>query len=661
MKRPLLLLSLFVCLSFFAKAQDDFAYGTFTNEDMSMQQYDKDTSAHAVVLNEFGRAKIDATNDDVVRLVYQYHVKIKIFDNEGINQGNIVIPLYNNDGDSFEEINQIKGITTYKDNDGLIKTAELDNSKIFRVKENKHYTLVKFAMPAVVKGCTIEYTYTIFSPFYQNFHSWQFQSDIPKIYSEYDVHIPGFWDFNASMRGALKLTKNTAEVESGCFEFVGAKSDCSHFVYGMKDIPAFVEEAHMTSPNNFLSAIYFQLIEYTDLQGGGKHKMAREWKDVDYDLKHADYFGDQARKKDFFKEKIIPVIAGKTDSLDKAKAVYEYIKKNIKWNDFFGIVSDDGVRRAFVNHSGNVSDINLSLVAALNAAGLNADPVLLSTRENGFIVKLYPATGDFNYVIAKVDIGGTSYLLDATEPLLTFGMLPMRCLNDQGRVMSLDKPSYWIDLNTSQKQVNTYSLDLTLQPDGKIKGTMTHYSLGYAAYEKREEIKKFNSVDEYVESLDEKSPKFKIINSEVDNVDSLDLPLVEKYDIEIKEFSSMSSNRLGFNPFINDRMTVNPFKLAERTYPVDWGMPSITRYVLTLHLPVGYSIENAPQNVGIALPNDGGSFITQFETTDNEFTFSHVLQIKKSVYSPEEYPYLKELFSKIILSEGNQIILKKNQ
>ncbi len=38
--------------------------------------------------------------------------------------------------------------------------------------------------------------------------------------------------------------------------------------------------------------------------------------------------------------------------------------------------------------------------------------------------------------------------MDATDPLLSFGMLPMRCLNDQGRVMSLISLSYWIDIAT---------------------------------------------------------------------------------------------------------------------------------------------------------------------------------------------------------------------
>jgi hypothetical protein len=77
-------------------------------------------------------------------------------------------------------------------------------------------------------------------------------------------------------------------------------------------------------------------------------------------------------------------------------------------------------------------------------------------------------------------------------------------LNDQGRVFSLDKPSYWIDMNTKQRENVTYSIDLTLQDDGKMKGTITRYSSGYSGYLRRKEIKKFNSVKEYVESIAEK-------------------------------------------------------------------------------------------------------------------------------------------------------------
>jgi hypothetical protein len=659
MKRILPLLLTCIVLTIAANAQD-FPYGTFSQEELKMKTYVNDTSAHALVLREYGTATIQVTNADEIRLVYTYHVKIKIFDNEGVYRANVALPIYSDGDQNYEKIEDIKGVTTSIDGDGQVKKTELNSDKIFTIKDDKHFSTVKFAMPGIRSGCIVEYKYTMETPYIQNFHSWLFQAEIPKVYSEYEIHIPAFWNYNASIRGSLKLAKTVADVEKGCFTLRGATCDCSHFIYAMKDIPALIEEDYMTSPRNFLAGIYFEMSDYTNIENGANIKLAKEWKDVDYEFKHADYFGSQLKRKGLLADKIAPVIAGKTDSLEKAKAVYAYIQKNMKWNGNNDYGSVDGIRQALNNHSGNAGDINLALAAALYAAGFSPDAVMLSTREHGLINRLYPAVGEFDYVIAKVDIGGKSYLLDATDPELSFGMLPLRCLNDQGRAMSLDKPSYWVDLETKQKENNTYLLDLTLQPDGKMKGSMTHYSLGYAAYLKRKEIKKFNSVDEYVESLDEKDSKFKILSSEVTNLDSLDLPVSEKYEIEIDEFKDMDRDKLGFNPFILDWRTTNPFKLAERSYPVDWGMPSMDMFTLTMHLPAEYVVDTPPQTISIALPNKGGSFVTLFETADNNtFTFSHVVQFSKSTYSPEEYPYLKELYNRIILSEKEKIIFKK--
>jgi hypothetical protein len=659
MKKLLLFLLTIITLSITAKAQD-FDYGNIKQEDVDMKQYNKDTSAHAVVLNEFGKSRIDIVSDDHIKIIYEYHVKIKIFDSKGFDQGNVQIDLRNNDEDS-ETAENIKGVTTYTNDNGGVSKTELDMSKVYKTKVNKYWSAVKFAMPSIRNGCIIEYSYTTYSPYLELFPKWEFQSDIPKMHSEYDVHIPGFWTFNASLRGSIKLTKNISEIERECFTSGGAKSDCSHLVFGMSDIPAFIEETDMTSRNNFLSAVYFQISEWQNPYTGVKKKVAKEWKDVDYDLKHSEYFGSLLKRKDLFKDRIIPVIAGKTDSLAKAKAVYQYIQKTLKWDKFNGIGSDDGIRKVLETHSGNVAQINLALAAALNAAGLNAEAVLLSLRDNGFVNKLYPVQDEFDYVVIKVDIGGKTYLLDATDPLLPFGTLPLKCLNDQGRVMSLDKPSYWIDMNINQqRKTSTVALDLTLQPDGKLKGTMIKYSIGYEAYEQRKAIKKFNSVDEYVESLDEESSKFKILNSEVTNLDSLDLPLVEKYDIEIKEYNSgLYHDRLTFNPYLTDYITRNPYRLQERNYPIDRGMPLTRRFSLIVHLPDNYTVDTPPQNIAIGLPDKGGVFETFYQPDTNSFTFSHIIQFNKSIYSSEEYPYLKELFNKIILSEKAPIILKK--
>jgi hypothetical protein len=655
MKKALLIALVTIGIQHLAKAQD-FKEG-FVVEEVSMQKYDKDPEAHAVYLNEFGNSRIDITNDDHIRLIHDYHAKIKIFDNKGFDSGTIEIPVRNND-EVAEEVMDIKGFTYYTDDNGLMQKTELDPKKVFKVKDYKYRSTVKFALPGLRNGCVIEFSYKLISPFWDSFRRWEFQDNIPKIHSQYEVHIPGFWSFNATLKGYLKLSKTSSEVERGCFTSHGASSDCSHIVYAINDIPAFIEEDYMTSPKNFLSAIDFELVEWTNPYTSVKTLVSKEWKDIDRQLKNDENFGSQLKRKDLMRERMAPAIAGKTNDMDKAQAIYSYLQKWYKWNDYIGIGSSDGIKKAMDAHTGSVGDINLSLISALNSAGINTEAVLLSTREHGNINTLYPVLSDFNYVIAKANIDGNSYYLDASDPLLSFGLLPLSCLNDKGRVISLDKPSYWVELSGLQKANSTRALDLTLLDNGKIKGTITNYYTGYDAYKKRKSIKKFNSVDEYIEDLDAKLPKIKILKSNISNLDSLNMPLGEILEVEIDAFENMKA-QLVFNPYFWNKITTNPFKLAERDYPVDWGMASDDRLLLTMHLPSQYIVETPPQNAAFALPNNGGMFATNYDNQGDTFTVSNITRFNKGIYTPNEYPYLKELYNKIILIEKADMVFKK--
>ena len=107
MRKTLLFLLLITALFSRAGAQD-FKYGAVTREQMDMKSYAKDTSAHAVVLQEFGKSRIDVGGDDNIKLQYLYHVKIKIFDSKAFDKGTVEIPVYNNsDADSFEDVQDI--------------------------------------------------------------------------------------------------------------------------------------------------------------------------------------------------------------------------------------------------------------------------------------------------------------------------------------------------------------------------------------------------------------------------------------------------------------------------------------------------------------------------------------------------------------------------
>ena len=70
----------------------------------------------------------------------------------------------------------------------------------------------------------------------------------------------------------------------------------------------------------------------------------------------------------------------------------------------------------------------------LRFAGLEANPVLVSSRGNG--VPLFPTLNGFDYVISIVQFPDNSYiLLDATEMYSLPNVLPVRALNWDGRIV----------------------------------------------------------------------------------------------------------------------------------------------------------------------------------------------------------------------------------
>jgi len=640
----------------YAGAQD-FEYGKITGEDLGLKNIAFDSSANAVVIKEFGTSTIELKND-VFSVVFMYHVKIKIFNKNGFNHGNIVIPLR-----IHKEVDdEVVGLraTTYNLVNGGVTQTELDNKNTFKEKANKYVTLYKFTMPNLQEGSIIEYSYRLTSPGIFNFRSWEFQSNIPKIHSEYIANIPAVYNYNIALRGGRKLTTQKSEVSKRCFRYGPHEVNCSKMIYIMKDVPALIEEDYMTAASNFKSAIYFELSHYTDMQGQ-ERRITKNWKDIDKELMDERSFGLQLKKGDLFKELLPAVLGGATDELDKARAVYAYIQKNIKRNGYIGIYSENTIKTALDRHAGNTGDINLALVAALNEADLDAEALILSTRTNGTVNDLYPVISEFNYVVAKVNIGGTSYLLDATVPMLPFGLLPLHCINGKGRVIPLKKPSYWYDIAASQKQTTKYILNATLTDEGILKGELMTVSAGYRALQKRERINEAGSADQFVEELDEQMPHIKIGKHRIDNIDSLENPLVEAYEIEMKLFDNMNNAQFYLNPFFINRTDKNPFNLNERSYPVDLGAAIDDRLTMTIKLPDNIVLANEPKNMSLALAEGGGKYQTMTTQTGNTLVFHQLMQLNNPVYSPDDYLSLKEFFSRIIQFQKTDILLKKTK
>jgi hypothetical protein len=655
--KKIFLLSLFYLLVLSAHAQE-FKFGEVYHSDYNFDRKKIDSNAKAVVLKEVGTARLQIDESQGQMVVYfDYHVRVKIFNKEGFDKANVVITVRKSD--NSQEFVQDIVATTYNLEDGRMIRTDMEKKALFNENKTKYKSLTKFTLPNIKEGSIIEYSYRIVSPFIFNFRTWNFQDDIPKVSSEFVAFIPANYNYNVLLRGFEKLSDQKSEISKECLRIAGIAMDCSKMTYVMNNVPAFIEEDYMTAPSNFLSAIYFELSDVQHINGS-KQAYTKSWKDVDYELGTDRTLGGQMKRKDVFKDLMPKILEGTTDDLSKAKAVYNYIKKQLKWNQWYASFSDENMKTILENRTGSVGDINLTLIAALSAANLDAEAVLLSTRDHGIVNKIYPVITEFNYVVAKVNIGNTSYLLDATEPLTPFGLLPLRCINDQGRVINLKKPSYWIDLKASQKSISKNVLIGTLGEDGKIRGTYSTTTLGYVALNRRKEIKKHASLDEYVEKLDEEMSNVSILKHEILNVDSVEQPLMETYEIEFMVSDKVGEkDQLFLNPFLLNRISKNQFNLNERTYPVDLGSPLDERTVTNITLPAKFSVLEKPKDMAIGLPNDGGRYLLQTSFEGNVLAVSQILQLNNAIYPAEIYLYLKEFYSKIIQNQKTDVLLKK--
>ncbi|CAN5335528.1 hypothetical protein BH10BAC4_BH10BAC4_17590 [soil metagenome] len=503
--RPIFLASLIIgCLVSIAKAQD-FEFGKVRSAELEMKSYPADTTAGAVVLSEFGEAHIETS--DRVTLTFLYHSKIKILKRSGFEKANFAIVLQKSNG-SQEHWLSLEAVTHNLDGTS-IKTSSMDSKAFFVDKASKYYDIIKFTLPDIRIGSVIEVRYTLSSPFFFNFRSWEFQDDIPKIRSEYWANIPANYDFNIALKGYLQLSKTENKIIKDCFVAGGITADCTLIKYIMENIPAFPEEEFMTAKSNYLSAINFELSQIRTFDGR-VDRISRDWKDVDDELRQHENFGKQIRKaRGLDDPKLKSLVGNETNPLQKATIIYEYIKGWFAWDGTYSKYSVNDTKKAYESQKGNVGDINLTLIGVLQSYDVDADPVMLSTRSNGEATKLYPVLSEFNYVIARVKIGEKTYLLDATDDFLPFGMLPIRCLNGSGRLISKTESS-WVELNPREKKKTFTMVEMKLMDDGKFDGKILIQSHGYAAMMTRREIASSKDHASYGASVEKK-----MLNAEI--------------------------------------------------------------------------------------------------------------------------------------------------
>ena len=235
----------------------------------------------------------------------------------------------------------------------------------------------------------------------------------------------------------------------------------------LSNVPAMKEEAYSGNIDNYSTGLKFEL-NYVDFPGVPIKNYSTTWEDVSKSIYDVDAFGNELDRSNYFEDDLDNLLNGVSNPKEKIERVFSYVVNKMTWNNYVSYYTNEGVKEAYKKGSGNIADINLMLVAMLRKANLNANPVLVSTKDHG--MPLFPTRNGFNYVIAAVELPEGVVLLDATNKDAEIGILKSSIMNWQGRIIKKDGSSGWVSLSPKAPAVKSAMVNVNIKSDMTVSG-----------------------------------------------------------------------------------------------------------------------------------------------------------------------------------------------
>ncbi len=629
-------------------SSQDFEFGEVSIEELEETSLSFDKTAHAAILYKNQNTYL-ISNMSGAELVTEVHKRIKIYDKAGFDYVTEEISLYKS-GSSKEDISKLKAYTYNLEDGKIVKTA-LDKDQIFETEVNKNFDEVKFTMPNVREGSVIEFQYKFRSPFIWNIDEFRFQYDIPIKHLRAEIRTPEGFKFNQTQKGFIRFSH---EQSFKMDHRLGMNVNIYEYV--LDNIPGLKEESYVDNINNYRSGVMFELVSIK-LDNGTNKSYAQSWNDVAKTIGNTDDYKNELDKTRAFNDELDQLLLGVTDDVQKMKLVFSYVKQNIQWDGRDGKYFDNGIKKTIKEKKGNAADINLTLVAMLRYAGLEANPVIISTKDNS--IPFFPTVDRLNYVLAYVKMNEEQYFLDGTDDFSDINTLPIRDYNWQGILVD-SKNMVWkiIDIKEPDVSQNLYSINATLNEDGALQGVLKARYTKHGAYQFRRNFVSKN-LESYISDHETKLEGIEISNYEAKNTNNYEGYVTESYDFNHENSCDIINGKIYIRPLSFLRLQSNPFVEDSREYPIDFGYPTKETYNIIIDVPEGYEVESMPDAAIIQLPNNLGGFKYLLDYQNRKIHLSINFEIAKAMISADNFEYLKEYFNQIVLKESEQIVLNK--
>lgn len=609
---------IFLVFSLVANAQS-YKFGEVSAEEISSEKDYKFPEADAVVT--YRSVEVQVGSFVLVKERY------KILTENGYDYATVSIPYAN--------VQKVEG-ATYNLVGGSVEKTKLDKKLVFTDEVVKGVKIRKFTFPKVSVGSVLELKYRAT------------RGTVSDINMQYNIPIK---KLNLIIRNNTETNYKILQ-NPRSFLLVNRKQSGKTTTISASDVAPLEAENYVYDMDLFRSKIQFKFTGFQNLI-----KLS-SFEDIAEFLLELDDFERSFKVVKTYDDELEVVLGGETDQSKQAKLIYDYLKKEMKWNERYGFISDNtSARETFKKKEGDNVDINGLYISMLKSVGIEAHPVLASTKANG--VPITPSVEAFNYVLASAVINGERKVFDIAQDDSSFLMLAEKLLNWQGYVLKDKKNLFWIDLTKTAFSSKDTMINVVIDEDLIVTGVAKEKSTGHYSME----------IQSYVEDLSEKNLKniapyetsnCTIEEVKIDSNDEVNNVTKISFDFEMENVVDEIGNKLYVSPMFFMGLEENPFLKEERMYPIDFGFPKKKRGIIKINIPEGYTVESIPESLSIRLPDNLGSFSLSLTENGNFVQIASKYEINTSLFPFDRYLDLKAFFKARIEKESEKIVFVKS-
>lgn len=632
----------------FSSAQDN-RFGKVSKEELSKERSTIDAESPAEILYE----KIDITLDFdpnggfVVTKEIEGRIKIYNKDNTADKFLKQEVSLYAPNS-TREKLIGLRGVT-YNLEGGKIVETKVKGNEIFTERVNKNWEVEKFAFSNIKDGSVLEYKYTVVSPFYREIDRWYFQQEIPVLFSQFKFRHPDFFIYSPDLRGEVrgKINNSSRPVTDRTYSTTINE-------YTFENVKPLKRESFVLNSNNLKASVRYELTMFSH-PGYITENYAATWQQIGKDLGKHEKIGGQLSGNNFLDETVQSVAGNIVGQLEKTQAIFNYVKNNYSWNNFASMYADNGIRQTFKDKTGNAADINLMLISMLQKAGVNANPVVLSSVSNLMINYSFPSVTSLNFLIACAEINGKLYLMDATEKMSKINMLPLRDLNHRGFMIANNGNIQEISLTNYSLSNSKEVIGATLNADGTISGNYTETKDEYFAMTdniwRKDNPKEFES--DYLSNF--------AFDVETFKVDENNEKGIVRYSVKFENVpgAEVIGNKILLNPLLFSQLKKSSFQYETRSYPLEFGTALSETKTIKIKIPEGYKVESIPQEKQFVIDGNHAGYVYKVIEKDGFIEVATLYQVNQSILPASYYKLMKDLENNQINAENQQVVLVK--